>query len=296
METIKNKLMAVVLGGLALGMTLSSCQKKFDPNTYKPSVPLPSFAGYTASKDIETNALVAYWGFNGDLKEQVSGITGTATGTSFGTGLTGQALQGAANSYVTSAVPPNIKNLHSFTASFWVKMPQNTTGAVGLVSIANSQSFWGSFDVFFDNGATATTGVLKVHCFNVSSNGTGTDGWLGGYTVSNPWNNWVNIIVAYDDVKGAFNVYYQGASVGTANPGGFSPLNWTGAQNMAFGALQFETTPSLTTVVNNIPTSPQYYGGWASYLTGNLTQVSFYNVVLSKDEIGALYNLQKLGR
>ena len=55
-------------------------------------------------------------------------------------------------------------------------MPLNT-GATGLVSVAHSQNFWGNLDIFFDNGGTATTGVLKVHVFNNSASTSGTDAW-----------------------------------------------------------------------------------------------------------------------
>src|SRR3569833_155848 len=170
----------------------------------------------------------------------------------------------------------------------WVKMPQNTTGAVGIIDIAHSQNFWGNMDVFFDNGATATTGVLKVHMYNDASSTTGADGWEGGYSVANPWGNWIQIAVTYDDTAGKLIVYYNGAAAGNNTPAGFTPLNWSAASKMVFGTLQFQTTPSLTSA-----TDAQ---GWASFMNGTMDQVRFYDEVLSSTQVSALYNLELLGR
>ena len=287
MKTFKNIYAAGILTMIAVGM-LSSCQKGFDSNSYKPSKPLPTFGGYSSSKDIETASLVAYWPFNSTLADSLSTTVGVSTNTSFGNGVIGKGLQGSANGYMVSAVPAAVQALHSFTISCWVNMPQNTTGAIGIIGIANAKNFWGNFDIFFDNGSTATTGVLKVHMFNNGTSATGVDAWEGGYTVANPWNTWTHILVTYDDTKSTVTVYYDGAVAGTNTVSTFAPLNWAGVQNMVFGTLQFQTTPSLTTNTGS--------QGWAGYLTGVLDQVRIYNKVLSASEASALYNLEKLGR
>ncbi len=287
MKTIKN-ILGVAFLGTALVFSISSCQKSFDPKTYAPTKPLPTFGGYSSSKDIEPTNLVAYWPFNGSLADSLSTTTGVATGTSFTTGVKGQGLQGANNGYVVSDVPAAVQNLHSFTVSTWVNMPQNTTGAIGIIGIAHTQNFWGNLDVFFDNGSTPTTGILKVHAFNNSTSGSGSDAWEGGYKVANPWNTWINVTVTYDESTGTVTVYYNGAVAGTNNTTGFAPINWTGAKKMVFGTLQFQTNPSLTSATTS--------QGWAGYLTGTLDQVRIYNKVLSASEASALYNLEKLGR
>lgn len=287
MKTYKYILTTVPLLGMVMVFTLSSCQKSFDPKSYAPTKPLPTFGGYTSSKDIETASLVAYWPFSGSLADSLSTTVGVATGTSFGTGVEGQGLQGADNAYVVSNTPAAIKALHSFTISTWVKMPQNT-GATGIVDIANTQNFWGNFDIFYDNGGTATTGVLKVHVWNKSGSSSGTDAWEGGYTVANPWNVWTQIAVTYDDNASTVTVYYNGAVAGTNTAAGFAPLDWSQANQMVFGTLQFQTTPSLTTATTS--------QGWASYVNGQIDQVRVYNKVLSVSQVSALYNLEKLGR
>jgi Concanavalin A-like lectin/glucanases superfamily len=269
---------------------LSSCVKKFDPSSYAPPL---NINGYTSANQIAPSNLVARWGFNGNLTDSLATSTvATAVGTSYSAGLLGQALQGANNAYVLSDVPTAVQSLHSFTFSIWVNMPENTNGAVGLMDMANDQvggpGFWGSMAVFFDNGATANTGVLKIHAFNVAGSPNGIDGWLGGYTVNNPWGGWINVAVTYDDTSSTFVVYYNGSSVGTSTVAGFSPLNWSAAKKMVFGTLQFQTTPSLTA-----NTGAQ---SWASYQVGATDEVRVYNRALTSIEVNSLVALQRRGK
>jgi hypothetical protein len=288
MKTIKNILITGFSMGAVLSLTLSSCQKEFNPKSYAPPKPPPSFSGYTNSAEIEPDHLVAYWPFSGDLKDSLSGTAGVATGTSFSTGVEGQGLQGAPNSYVITAAPAAVKALHNFTFTVWYNMPENTNGIVNLIDVVNNQYFWGNLDIFIENPTNATTGQLKIHGFNNGASATGVDAWEGDYLISNAYNQWNQITVTYDDGAGTVTVYYNGASVGSNTPTGFAPLNWSGISQMVFGTVQFQTTPSLTSATGSQP--------WANFLTGKMDQVRVYNEVLSSTQISALYNLEKLGR
>ncbi len=274
---------------LITSIGLSSCVKKFDPSSYAPPL---NINGYTSANQIAPTNLVARWGFNGDLKDSLASTTATAVGTSFSPGLLGQALQGANNAYALSDVPTAIQNLHSFTFSIWVNMPENTNGAVGLMDIDNNQSggpgFWGSMAIFFDNGGTANTGVLKIHAFNIAESPNGIDGWLGGYTVNNPWGGWINVAVTYDDSTSTFVVYYNGSALATSQVAGFAPLNWTAAKKMVFGTLQFQTTPSLTANTGS--------QSWASYQVGATDEVRVYNRALTGVEVSSLVALERRGK
>jgi len=284
MKKLINKY-SIILILLSLG--LSSCVKTFDPKSYAPPL---NINGYTASDQIASTNLVAHWTFNNTLADSLSNTIGVGTGTSFSAGLKdhGLALQGANNAYVVTNTPPAIKSLHSFTFTVWYNMPENTNGAVGILDVANTQNFWGNLDIFFDNGASATTGVLKVHVWNNSGSSTGSDAWEGGYTVNNPWGTWTNIAVTYDDASSTVKVYYNGSLVGTNVASGFAPLNWTDAQQMSIGTLQFQTTPSLTSA-----TGAQ---GWASYNPGLTDELRVYNKALSGTEISSLVALQGRGK
>jgi len=288
MKRFKNKVTAGVLTGLAVIFTLSACQKGFNAKSYAPTKPLPSFGGYSSSKEIETSSLVAYWSFNGTLKDSISGVAGVSTGTSFTAGIGGQALQGALNGYVITTAPPAVKALHSFTLTTWYKMPENTNGIVNFVDVVNNQYFWGNLDMFIENPPSATSGNLKVHLFDNGGSSSGSDLWAGDYVITSAFNQWNQIAVTYNDATSTAIIYYNGTPVGMQTSTGFAPLNWSGVTQMVFGTVQFETNPSLTSATGSQP--------WANYLTGAMDHVRIYSTVLSASEASALYNLEKLGR
>ena len=275
---------------LAIIFTLSSCQKGFDDKSYAPKKPLAKFDGYSNSKDIRPEALVAYWPFNGTLADSLSTTAGAGTGTSFAAGTKGQSLVAPGSTYLVTNTPDAVKALKDFTISVWVKMPLNT-GAAGIVSVAHKSNFWGNFDMFFDNGGNATTGKLTIHVFNNASladapNNGSSNAWEAGYSVPNPWDKWTHIVATY--TGNTVKVYYNGASVGSNTVAGFGPLDWSQAGQMVFGTLQFQTTPSLTT-----GSGAQ---DWAAGVNGAIDQVRIYNVALTASQIDGLYNLEKAGR
>src|ERR1700722_11023776 len=199
MKLVKNQFMAG-LTVVAMAILMNSCQKSFNPKSYDPSKPPPSFNGYTSSSEVATSNLVAYWSFNGTLKDSISGTAGVSTGTSFTTGIAGQALKGAENAYVISDVPPAVKALHSFTLTVWYNNPVNTDGLINPVDIVNDNYFWGNLDMFIENPpADGSIGNLKVHLYDKGTSTTATDLWAGDYTITKPYNAWHQLGVTYDD-------------------------------------------------------------------------------------------------
>ena len=267
-----NKGMFFLLVVTSIG--LASCYKKFDPASYAPPL---SIGGYSSTKEIAPSNLVGYWAFDGNLIDSVSNKAGTNSGTSFTGGIKGQALQGVDKGYVVSDVSTAVQNLKSFTITSWVNSPQNANGIVGLVDIANANSFWGNLTVFFENGSTTDVGKLKVHV-----NNNGKDAWLGNYDLTKPWNNWMNIAVSYDG-DSTFKVFLNGSKIATQVASNYGNLVFQDATKMVFGTVQFQTKPSLTSA-----TDAQ---DWASYLTGALDEVRIYNKALEESDING-----KVGR
>jgi hypothetical protein len=288
MKTFKNIWIAGLIGS-AMILSISSCQKDFNPKSYDPPKPPPTFNGYSSSAEVATSNLVAYWSFNGTLKDSISGVAGVSTGTSFTTGITGQALKGAENAYVISAAPPAVKALHSFTITVWYNNPINNNGLINPVDIVNNNYFWGNMDMFIENPPPGgATGNLKVHLYDKGTSSAATDLWAGDYTITKPYDAWHQLGVTYDDNAGTAVVYFDGNAVGTQTQSGFSPLDWSGVTQMVFGTVQFETNPSLTSATGSQP--------WANYLTGSMEHVRVYNTVLNSKQAFALYSLEKLGR
>lgn len=263
-----------------ISTALSSCQKKYDPSTYAPPL---NIGGYTSASEVAKESLIGYWSYNNTLIDSVSNTAATNTGTTFTLGVKGQAIQGATDAYLTVDPSAAVKSMKSFTVMTWVNSPQNTDGIVGLVDLSNTKSFWGNLTIFFENGATATSGNLKIHVMNGTK-----EAWLGNYAVINPWGKWKHIAVSYDAPSSTFKVYVDGSKLAEQKVDGFGDINFTDVGKMVLGTVQFQTTPSQTSA-----TSKQ---DWASFLKGQLDETRIYSKALTIDEIGAISKLEGRGK
>ncbi len=277
MKIFKNKLL--VAGLLGSSLCLSSCYEKFDASSYAPAV---SIGGFTSTTEISPSNLVGYWSFDNNYADAVSKTAGENTGTTFANGIKGASIVGSDNKYVVSNVSNAVQNLTSFTVTSWVNTKKNDKGIVGLLDIANPDSFWGNLTIFLENGATDTKGLLKIHV-----NNNGKDAWLGNYDLNNFWNTWTNIAVSYDETTSTFKVFVNGNKIATQVVAGFGALKFQKPTKMVFGTVQFQTSPSLN-------------GGekqsWASYLNGQLDEVRIYNKALNENEVNALVKLEGRGK
>lgn len=275
-------------------LCLTSCLKKFNPDSYMPE---KSYGGFSNSNQIEPGHLIAYWPFNGNINDsseiEGSNLQGTNSGCTFTKGIKGQALEVGAGNYLVFNNPGSIiPNLNTFTITFWMNAPQNTKYGYGIFSIANSKNFWGNLDIYMDNGGSDTTSPFKVHLMN--GNAVHTDQFQA-VTMHNPWNQWVQVAITYDSSTTAstnFNIYQNGVSIYSTllkdTTNNYGPLKFNNATAMVIGTWQFQTNPSLTT-----GTGAQ---GWAGSFGGALDEFRIYDKALSAGEINSLFKLEKAGR
>lgn len=311
MKSIKN----IFIGGLAgaaMLFMISSCQKGFDAKTYAPSKPLPSFGGYSASKEIESSSLVDYFAFNGSVADSAKGLTGSTVGSaSFGAGISGKAYQGAVGSYLLFNDAATAKNLQSFTISFWMNSPKTAGLARGIFSFNNPTDFWGGLDLYLDNPPASDpkgdTLLFKVHMTNVS--GVPFAGYFLSSQVPNAINTWTHMVVTYDASTSVLNFYQNASAIGISGVAGTkgyvvgptvpgsdptkSPVTPWGPLKLpstaaVLGTWQFQTNPSLT--------SSATAQSWAESYVGLLDNFRIYSKALSSAEVSALYNLEKAGR
>lgn len=275
---IKYLLPILIISALS---NLSGCTKAKYDDDYQKGDPPPIAGGYVNSREVASSNLVAYWAFNGGLTDSVSGTAGTNAGTSFSSGFKGQALQGADSAYALATPSDAVKSMTAYTVSFWVNTPQNT-GATGLVSLGNTQDFWGNINVFFENDGTSTKARFKTifeDSGQVNDNGI--------QDVENGFNNWVQYLVTYDGA-GTIKSYVNGSMAAAKTIAGGGPIRFINVGPIVFGTLHFMTKPSST--------SGSVSQDWAGYLTGKLDEVRIYNKALTELEISALYKLEKQGR
>ena len=297
MKRNHNILTAILLTGLAIVFTLASCQKSFDPKSYAPKKPAPTFGGYSASSQIEADSLIAYWNFSGTLTDSISKLPGTASGSNFGGGILGQAYQGSLTAYAVCKSSPALAALQKCTISAWVNTTPPTTGLLDYFTLSNTTAFWGNIEMFFDNGSTNADAHLRIHLAQGTTDGT--------YSAEVPgcFNGWTHLVFSYDETGNCL-LYMNGQPVITSKtstvplapdtiplPNGkklTGALAFQNVGNVVFGCSQFMTNPSQTSGSDSQP--------WAAYFPGKIDQVRVYNKILSANEVSALYSLENLGR
>ena len=311
MKRYKN-LLLTTFSALTVAFAMSSCQKSFDAGSYKPSKPLPSYGGYSASKEIEPGSLLDYFPFNGTITDSLKGLTGTASGTSsFGTGISGKAYQGAVNSYITFADVPVAASLTSYTISFWMNSPKTAGLARGVFSLNNPTDFWGGLDIYLDNPPSSDpqgdTLIFKVHMNNVS--GVPFGAYFLSSKVPKAINTWTHMVITYDAASSVINIYQNGEAIGISGVAGtngyvkgptmpgsdpsktpvtpWGPLKLPSTKGV-LGTWQFQTNPSLTASATA--------QSWAESFVGLLDNFRIYSKALSSVEVSALFNLEKAGR
>ena len=294
------KIISILLSAVVV---FSACTKAdYGDNVVKGDPP-PVPGGFTNSDQVAAANLVAYWNFNGSLVDSVSGKAATNTGATFTTGIKGQAYQGSNTSYAIFNPGVAIQNLHSFSVAFWINSPTNT-GAIGIFSLTNTKDFWGSLDIYQDNGGSPDNAVFKVHLNNANVP------WAGQFIDTKvSFNKWNHITVTYDAATSKLNVYEGSIALGinsAGNPGGtvgpvlhgsdpgappvtpYGDIKFVNATAIAFGSFQFQTVPSLTTSATAQT--------WATNFAGALDEFRIYNRALTPQEVSALVKLERQGR
>lgn len=288
---------------LAFIFLSTGCTKADYGDTVVKGDPPPVAGGFTNSNQIATSNLVAYWNFDGNLADSVSGTSGDNSGVTFTKGVKGEAYQGSNTSYATFNPGDAIKTLHSFSVAFWINSPTNT-GAIGIFSLTNTKDFWGSLDIYQDNGGSGGQAVFKVHLNNANVP------WAGQFIDTKvSYNKWNHITVTYDAATSTLNIYEGATALGlnsAGNPGGtvgpvlhgsdpgappvtpYGDIKFVNATTIAFGAFQFQTTPSLTDAATAQT--------WATNFAGALDEFRIYNRALTAQEVSALVTLERQGR
>jgi len=263
----------------AFTLAMASCQKKFEPASYAPK---QTFGGYDASNQVAASDLVAHFSFEGNLVDSVSKTAASNSGTSNSPGIKGQGMQVGLGNYAVFTPTDAVKNLQSFTLSYWINTPKNTAGIQNPVCFVNPTDFWGRLDMFFDQQADDKA-LFKMHVW-----GTGGDQWMDKWFIPSPFGKWLHIILTYDMTSGTFAFYVNGALLGSVINKNFGALNFSSSPAIVLGTTQLMTNPLLTS-----GGGPQ---SWTSFVLGTMDELRIYKKALGADDIKALYNLENLGK
>lgn len=190
-----------------------------------------------------------------------------------------------------------IKNLESFTFSAWVKRPALGSGT--FFSVNGGEHDWAStMQFFFDNSGVGEDGATYQQ-FNarIDSYKEGED---GAKFQASCWPNiqgpeyakvdeWFHVVRSYDAVTGAWKVYADGVLT-------HEGVHEYGDPAAPFGALD----------LNSDAMNALYIGGWAAvidevnnqdwmtYYNGSIDEVRMFNRALTDEEVGKLWQAEKL--
>ncbi|GAB3360838.1 hypothetical protein GCM10027566_26840 [Arachidicoccus ginsenosidivorans] len=273
--TGKLSMVAVVLAMLA------SCQKSFDPDSYKPDY---TIGGYTSSSEVAAANQLAYWAFDGGYIDSVTQTEGTpepADAVSFVDGITGQSARIASPGAIQTHLENKIAALNSFTIACWLRHPDNLDADGKLFSYIpwslNEPGYSWEQSKFFMlfNNADNSAGTYGKVCL--------MDQWFDKGQV---WpamldGNWHNLALSYDGSSGAMRIYIDGAIFSETQNYAFNPQN------------DFGSATSFT--IGGPDANAHQVNGWMNSLSGDIDEFRVYSKVLSGDDIHALYLLQLNG-
>ena len=302
MKQVTNKLnlafLAAIMGGSLL---FSACGKK--GSTIAPPTPI---GGFNTSNEVGGANLLAHWSFDGSLNESISNTAPiTSTGTSFGAGVKGQALN-LANGYALYPIIPklNLTNFGSITVSAWVKVDNNGKTASNVFSLTEgtaTQTDWnhGLVNMLIETGhATTTDDTLVLHpsyaTYNTGVMQLGDN--INDYGVRETdfktvhgTNKWVHYVMRYRAADSTIDVFANGIIVSNNNfrkrNTGPLVLPALGAQALIGGFANINTGFALAPVQT-----------FESLFTGSIDELRFYNTALSDADISSLYQLELAGR
>ncbi|MEO6348143.1 MAG: LamG domain-containing protein, partial [Aquaticitalea sp.] len=168
--------------------------------------------------------------FNGNYKDAVSGNEASEVGNpsfNFGNGISGDAYQGAADSYLTFP-SDQLTQGSDFSATFWLKIDASDSRS-GIINIAPAEPAPPSdkpsgFGLIREGNETSQKFIL------LAGNGTNAT-WVnpgGPATIDPTAGNWVHFaIVISENME---SLYMNGVLVGQSD---FPGINWAGVGNLS---------------------------------------------------------------
>jgi len=299
MKKVKSKFSLFMIAGITMAaISIVSCSKSSSNNTPPPPTPI---GGYVSSDSVATDALVAYWPFDGDMNDHKGNLTATTVGTPTysTTGVRGKSYQGDSGVYATLVPPASFPtSLTSYTISFWYNMAANVdtnktqgiffySGAtqqgeliVEFESPANKNLTGDSIRIhpgFWDIGDAPNYALFVPETFNTSAVGK----WVF-FTVS--YNGGTSTYTTYQNAvpTGANEAFTNGKYI-TPNP-----LYTDGSMTTPLGNLKFTDAPQAITV-----------GSWPDGLfgqqaakacfKGKLDELRVFKRALTQTEVSGLF-------
>jgi hypothetical protein len=287
----------LTLGCLAFfALTFSACKKDGNPNNLpgvSPSDYEGKIEGYTSSNEIFPDNLVAYWNFDNDEKETVTGTAPTSSSNDeiVDGGVMGKALSlDSGFVYFANQFPAFKTNVFkSFTISLWTKILNNGSKRTMIFQLARPGLFNGNinFALNTNSNPASNTDVLKIQPTFTTVGGGTQDNLNNALSPKIGMGKWTNIVLTYDGSSGVFNIWADGLKIG-------------GYPNRGVGNNLFKSyEPNEVTIgsnYNGIPGKEVDANTSFDRMTGQIDEIRVYNIALPEAHIKALFKLGGAGK
>ena len=235
--------------------------------------------------------------FDGDLflDGSLKGTMSTFTGTSpmFVDGKSGKAYQNIDGQALIltpdAAAMTKLKELGSYSIFLWIKFDGTNKSATSLFALGNRAVEVGLVDLFLESGDKNNPGRFFFKGYMKSTGATGTpDAWFDAgddAKIQNMANVWAHVGLTYDAETSTIKLYHNGGEVCSRVllEGKLGALKFDSISGICMGAF-----PSMVGLGTG--------SGWpseASFYTGAMDEIYFYDVALTPGQVSGLYELTK---
>jgi hypothetical protein len=229
------------VGGMVIFNSTTGCieiyrgTNWFNVCTQSTSGSLPAVDGYTSSNQVGSANLIAYWPFDGNSKDSISGVAGTTisggTAPTYANGKISKGITFAKSGLIYNPIPAldSINKLQRYTISMWINIAPNNisdyaSGAEASLFQVNGDWYndvWGLASVVVHTASAApsyTGDTLAIGAELTQIDGSGAH--TNDSVYANPRttaaqyfhgaNTWSLITETYDDANDSVKVYGNG--------------------------------------------------------------------------------------
>ncbi len=302
MKRVKSKLNFLAIAAIAVtALAIGSCSKSSSGGGG--TTPPPPVV--ETSDSVEPNNLVAYWPFEGNTNDVKGNLSGTPVGVTYGTGVIGQAYQGAAGAYATAIPGTALTGLTSYSLSVWYKLPAQPSGNPndpGGMFFLFSQKSNQDMIVETEHYAPVSGDSVQIHAGFSNPAAKTYQGWNMTAFDTAAIGKWVNFVMTYDGPSSTYIVYQNGAPTQNSSTYGLalSTVLLDGPAGSAqLGPIDYSTDPPVQIVIGTWPAGlygvSATLGANGSYL-GMLDELRIWNKALSPTDVKNLYTYGSEGK
>lgn len=272
-------------------VTWSSCKKDGNPHNLPDVDPRDyegTIDGFHSTDEVYPDNLVAYFSFDENYNEQLSGVapTSQAGDALVDDGFKGKALQ-LNEGYLYFANQFDVFKtdvFKSFTISQWIQVSNNGATRTQLFQLARPGQLIGNIDIILQtqNRPADNIDFITIQPYFSTVGGGRQDNVNNNLSPQVGPDNWVHLVLTYNGQTGTFNIIANGVSIG-----GF---NNRGVGNNLFNSYE----PSELIIGGNynvIPGMEVNTDASFAAMTGKIDEIRIYNVFMPTAIAGSLYKL-----